>query len=929
MAKFVQMMGKMDSTANTAKGQLRDYKNSIEQLSAAYNKLNNEQKNSTAGKAYLQAIEQLKVKAREAKQEIDNLDRSIGGSSSSSFGQFGSIIDDVGKKMGITGDITSMLTSKTALLTGAVGAGIAIIGKAAESWASYNSELGKQDNVTQVTTGLQGGDAERMTDVMRALSDTYKVDFREAVNAANVLMSQFGATGDEAIQLLRDGMQGMILGDGPKLLQMIQQYAPAFSDAGISASELVAIIHNSEGGIFTDQNMQAIVTGIKNIRLMTDSTKESIAQLGIDGEEMSRKMNDGSMTVFDALREVMSALEGVDSNSKTAGDVLQNVFGRQGVNAGTSIAQALNTLNLNLDQTKKQTGELGDSYAELERANERLNVAIRNCFGYDGWSQMANGIKAELVTALAAVIDKLGEIWRFYVSIWKKIDEFRRMPHDLLFGKAGSDASGGNGGGGSSGGGSGYSGGGGGGGGRGDNTTSEPVMPEPLNLNLGGGGGRRGSRGGGRVGGGKTGGVHKETDAERAQKEVANALAAYNQTITQRNLAMESGIMDTLSAEKAEMSAKKRLMDAYAKAYDTYADPKYKDAYAKTADEYVKLGIVIKATEDGQKAAAEASKEAAKAQEKLAKEAEKEAEQWASYRSMGSKGIGDYISMLRKQQSTTAIGSDEYNKLGANILDATTFQNIITEAANRGIDMMALGIDKKALWETIIGGEDIIDDAWRGVIDILNANISDTDLDTLELDVKTGSVSSKKREKGEDNLTKASKALSAIGSIKGGLESIGVKIPGSIDKLMNVMQGVISVVQGVQTVVSIFSTTTETANTVATGVNTAALTALTTAIWANTATSIIPGFANSGIVPHAANGMYVPGRHFSNDMTPVMANAGELILNRAAQGNIASQLTAPQYGGGGNPYVTGEMIFMGLTSYLRRTGRGEIMTSKR
>ena len=43
------------------------------------------------------------------------------------------------------------------------------------------------------------------------------------------------------MSLIRDGMQGMIQGDGPKLLSMIQQYAP-FRDAGVSASQLVAVI---------------------------------------------------------------------------------------------------------------------------------------------------------------------------------------------------------------------------------------------------------------------------------------------------------------------------------------------------------------------------------------------------------------------------------------------------------------------------------------------------------------------------------------------------------------------------------------------------------------------------------------------------------------------------------------------------------------
>ena len=99
------------------------------------------------------------------------------------------------------------------------------------------------------------------------------MDFREAINAANTLMTQFGQTGEQAMSLIRDGMQGMIQGDGPKLLDD-SAVCSCFPRCRCHRSQLVAVIQNSEGGIFTDQNMNAIVMGIKNIRLMTKATSE-------------------------------------------------------------------------------------------------------------------------------------------------------------------------------------------------------------------------------------------------------------------------------------------------------------------------------------------------------------------------------------------------------------------------------------------------------------------------------------------------------------------------------------------------------------------------------------------------------------------------------------------------------------------------------
>ena len=408
---FAKQLGSMATVSQTARGKVNELSEAFVNAKVMYKNMTDEEKKNEFGRNLSASIDQLKTRLNAAKKDLADVQSELNGSK---FGQFGNVIDTIGHKLGLTTNATELLTSKTALMYSGIGAGIAIIGKATQEWTAYNAELAKQDQITTVTTGLKDDDVKRMTDTMRALSDTYNVDFRDAINAANTLMSQFGVSGDEATQLIKDGMKGMIHGDGPKLLSMIQQYAPAFQSAGVSASQLVAVIHNSEGGIFTDQNMNAIVMGIKNIRLMTKSTSEALAKLGLDGQDMAKKMSNGSMTVFDALKIVASQLKNVDSNSQAAGEVMQQVFGRQGVMAGTNLAKAIEGLNTDLGQTKKQLGDVGDAYDELQTANEKLNTAIREAFSYDGWEQMATGIKSKLVTALATVIEQLGKIRQWF-----------------------------------------------------------------------------------------------------------------------------------------------------------------------------------------------------------------------------------------------------------------------------------------------------------------------------------------------------------------------------------------------------------------------------------------------------------------------------------------------------------------------------------
>lgn len=417
---YVRAIGQMESKNKSARGSLSEMTKSFTDMSVAYRKLTDDEKQTPFGQALAKSLDELKVRIQQDKQQLDDITKSLQTTTGESNKMTG-MVDMLGQKLGLGGNLTEMLTSKTAMLTAGMTAAAAAVGKATQAWVAYNNELAKQDQITTVTTGLKGGEAEHMTDTMRSIADTYNVDFREAINAANTLMTQFGATGDEAIRLIKDGMQGMIQGDGPKLLSMINQYAPAFQSAGVSASQLIAVIQNSEGGIFTDQNMQAIIMGLAKIRNMTTGTADALKALGIDADKMKENLRNGSMTIFEALQMVGDAIDSNKGKTEEVGAVMQEVFGRQARTAGDNLGKAIATLNTNLEETKKQTGEVGESFARLQEANERLNTAIRDCFEYDGWNQMTNDIKAGLIAALTEVIEDIGLVKNALSKLPKEI----------------------------------------------------------------------------------------------------------------------------------------------------------------------------------------------------------------------------------------------------------------------------------------------------------------------------------------------------------------------------------------------------------------------------------------------------------------------------------------------------------------------------
>jgi hypothetical protein len=166
--------------------------------------------------------------------------------------------------------------------------------------------------------------------------------------------------------------------------------------------------------------MNAIVMGIKNLRLMTNATAEALQKVGINSEEMTQKLNDGSITIFDAMRQVSEAIERTGSSSQAAGEVMQQVFGRQGTAAGTNLGKAIASLNTNLDETKLQTGSLGKEFAKLQKSSEDLENAMRDCFGFTEIDDLEAKLRTTFNNSLTKVIDgvaKLKNIWEEFENL--------------------------------------------------------------------------------------------------------------------------------------------------------------------------------------------------------------------------------------------------------------------------------------------------------------------------------------------------------------------------------------------------------------------------------------------------------------------------------------------------------------------------------
>ena len=269
--------------------------------------------------------------------------------------------------------------------------------------------------------------------------------------------------------------------------------------------------------------------------------------------------------------------------------------------------------------------------------------------------------------------------------------------------------------------------------------------------------------------------------------------------------------------------------------------------------------------------------------------------------------MADFTSELKKKINQAELGSELYNNLTAQLADATALGNLMQTAVQNGIDVMQF--NPQELWKKVFGETpgDYIDDAdWQGLVDKINEHLKELGIEPIKIDFKTGGFS-KEGQTASKSWQAAAQAVQSVGSALQQIQDPSAKVAGIIG------QAIAQIALGFAT-----------ATTAAAGAGPFAWIA---AVAGGLATMISTIEAIKSAT-HYATGGIVPGNDHA-DTTPVMVSSGELILNRAQQNTVAALLE----GGGSQsassqPYVQGEQIWLGLSNYLRRSGRGEIVTSR-
>lgn len=258
-------------------------------------------------------------------------------------------------------------------------AGVVGVGMTFKWFYDYNKGLMEATRLTKEFTGYTGEALETMRNSIAATADSMGKDFNDVLATADNLMANYHLSGEEAMKVINDGFASGadLSGD---MLNKIQQYAPTFHDAGISADQMVAIIQQTRSGIFSDKGLDIIDMASKKIREMSSGTASSLDAIGISSKQVQQDLANGTKSTFDVIQEVSTKMKNFGADSQQVGDVLKNVFGKQGAQAGIQLIEQLDTMTTDIEEVKKQTGEWGETQLENIKLHKELNSYLSSMF---------------------------------------------------------------------------------------------------------------------------------------------------------------------------------------------------------------------------------------------------------------------------------------------------------------------------------------------------------------------------------------------------------------------------------------------------------------------------------------------------------------------------------------------------------------------
>lgn len=277
----------------------------------------------------------------------------------------------------LNGDATMLKDSIKNVFAAGLGDSIEDVGDAVTVVSQNMNRLG---NMTQEE--LEGATKQAIM-----LRDMFGEDISKSTSAANTLMQEFGLTSDEAFTFIQAGLQNGLNASGD-FLDTIGEYSNQFQEGGANAEQFFSFLNSGlKGGMLgTDKAADAFKEFRLRIQDGSSATSEALAAIGLDVNDITNGLNDGSLTVLDAFNMVQKGI-GEVKNETEANNIGAALLGSQFEDLGADAVAALRPMALSMEDIAGMTSDLTVKYST--------------------WGDFVEGMKRRVLVGLTPLTDIL------------------------------------------------------------------------------------------------------------------------------------------------------------------------------------------------------------------------------------------------------------------------------------------------------------------------------------------------------------------------------------------------------------------------------------------------------------------------------------------------------------------------------------------
>lgn len=229
---------------------------------------------------------------------------------------------------------------------------------------------------------------EEITGKVTNLSKTFELDLGQTSNAVGqILKNGLAKDGAEALDVLTAGMQRM----GPRADDMadtFNEYSTKFRDLGLSAADAMGLM--SQGMQAGARDTDTVADALKEFQIRaTDGSKsstEAYQAIGLNAEEMTRKVAAGGAGARDGLQQVLDGIKAIKDPAEQNA-VAVGLFGTKAEDLGQALL-AMDPKNAvkALGDTADAANKMGDALhsgagARIEQFKRTAEVALTNFIG--------------------------------------------------------------------------------------------------------------------------------------------------------------------------------------------------------------------------------------------------------------------------------------------------------------------------------------------------------------------------------------------------------------------------------------------------------------------------------------------------------------------------------------------------------------------